>query len=103
MNINKWLCKYFDYEDKGYVTIGDVIKIIFVLFSVLFLIVAILYSIGSLFASIINPNYEGNIITAFVYVVYLVVVVIMALVGLTIIYYISEIKIAKCPLKEKKE
>ena len=103
MNINKWLCKYFDDEDKGYVTIWDVIRVIIVLFSMLFLIVVILYSIGGLFASIINPNYDGNIITAFVYVVYIAVIVIMALVCLTIIYYISEIKIAKCPLKEKKE
>ena len=105
MNINNWLCKHFDDEKKGYVTISDVMPCIVLLF----LLVLSIYSIGRFFfAGGYNqpPKEElsfellGGIITTFAIAI-LFIALLFCIVE--VIRYISNIRIAKCPLKEKEE
>ena len=107
MSLNNWLCKYFDDENKGYVTIGDVISVIIQiglgLLLLVSLVIVMIYYIGGFFASIVVPNYSGDAFMAFIYFGYFILVVMILFIFIYFIYLISEIKIAKCPLKEKKE
>lgn len=99
MSINKWLCKHFDDENKGYVTVGDLLnKIIYFVFcafvAILFIGLFILSNIW-LFTKIINPN--ADISNAYVIAVVLDTLIILGV----YFHMINDLKIAKCPLKEK--
>lgn len=110
MNLNSWLCKTLDKDKKGYVTIGDIsvyildfvitistISMVFFLVSILLLAYpqglitidypASLYDI--VYVSLVSWILPLKIVAASVIIVFF-------------IYIITQIKIAKCPLKEIK-
>lgn len=105
MNLNNWLCKHFDKEKKGYVTISDFInqsiKYILRLIVVLF-ISALLYA-GAIFIINIKDRFspdtkEADVLGIWGFILWVVII------DITIMYLwetkISNIRIAKCPLKE---
>ena len=117
MSLTKYLCKWFDKGNKGYVTIGDIDdKIItFIINSIItlaivmmiaFIILAIFIMVGDvfyLFGGYIKAT--DDIFTIKNFIIGLIIVVISC----SIIYIlnkiwekIKEFKVVKCPLKEKK-
>ena len=117
MNLNKTLCKYFDYSDKGYVTIGNVwdriSKYLIILITGLIIGIASIYTIiqGILFTLHIikycdippityRPIDDINCLVGFFGMMMLIIIFVVILIAL-ITTYISKIKIAKCELKDK--
>ena len=105
MNLNKLLCKTFDEEKKGYVTVADITSRIIeygILSFIIILVIIVLYS-GIVFTINIEQrlsydNQDIDIIGFFGFIVLIIITV-------TVSWYlwdtkISRIKIAKCPLKE---
>jgi len=103
MSLNNWLCKYFDIEKKGYVTVYDFCAIIYIALFFIGLAFGLLYGLGGIFAMAIEPEYQGDVITAFKYVLYILCITISVCIVFYIILRIGDIKIAKCPMKEKEE
>ena len=103
MNLNNWLCKHFDENKKGYVNVGDVLYklLVIIFFGIAGTIILTFLYAGMIFIININerlspnsdidlPGFFGFIVWAFVFIILLVYVC----------SKISQIKIAKCPLKE---
>jgi hypothetical protein len=92
MSLNKFLCKYFDTQDRGYVTVGDIIKSIAVF--LLIIITAYLDIQGIYF---IKDNLYGdnklNMIGAFGFCILAFSIFILSVL---IWYRISDIKITEC-------
>ncbi len=108
MSLNRFLCKHFDYENRGYVTIGSIIiKCVDVVFSEEILTLICLtfllpFLIGGLILTVIfNPNGVADIELIHILYCWLVGIMVYALVYL--VYKILTLKIAKCPLKEQKK
>lgn len=105
MNLNKWLCKTFDTDKKGYVTVSDVAQrlLAYTFYSGIILIISTLLYYGAVFVINIkerfNPDSKEIDIPGFLgFIIWIVFILI------TSAYVwdtkISKIKIAKCPLRE---
>ena len=107
--MNKWLCKHFDSEKKGFVTISDV-AIPITKYGIYTIIGA--YILNSMYYIAIHPEVMGdeptftNFIAVFGgmlgWVVGTIVVVVGGTIcGISLIEYIGKIKIAKCKIHER--
>lgn len=101
MTINYWLCKTFDKEKKGYVTINDIGPTL-ILCGIVIFIIAILFSgliflISGKFNGDYTPDSMFDKIGIFGVILWGFILLIVC--GL-IIEYILGIKIARCELKE---
>lgn len=101
MKLNNWLCKHFDIEKKGYVTIWDVAAYVLQILLIGFLGSIIIVAVGLMLSAMQktglpeNAGLKDSIIIALKgYIIPTIVVV-----SIHIIYKISQIKIAKCRLK----
>ena len=109
MNLNKLLCRYFDPEDRGYVTVGDVVSTIgFALLCLafgagvpasigyLYFRGAILYSQGA------SPIVDGvSVLDAFAFAVFEVLTVVGSiLVVYTVACKLASIRVATCERKD---
>ncbi len=116
MNIRKYLCKEFDINNKGYVTINDVYNkitqtiadnfmIVMLIGIVIIVCIFILNMIGYLYYAIFNPiksNTSTIIISAdkiFIGFIILGTIIIIILTIIIIWKKIKNIKIIVCPLK----
>lgn len=108
MELNKFLCKHFDLENKGHVTLGDFVGFSIIYLIVIGFIIGISYSVykffalGSFWASqqVQEETYSFYIVGALVVVVLLIV---LGLLILAVLYgllnYLSNLKIAQCNRK----
>ncbi len=107
-NLNRWLCMHFDETDKGYVTVGDILAVVFsddmqILYLIIGLITILSHLIGTviLFSSHdVLPTNTPNIFYSIIcgYAVFLVL-------GIIVIIFnkIIRLKIARCELKQNGE
>lgn len=96
MSLNNFLCKHFEKDEEGNVTLGKIIfriEIIMTIFTSLF-VMLLRITPGMKYTFI---NTISLYITSFLYTTLIVI-------GITIIFYIisyiSNIKVAKCPLNK---
>ena len=107
MNINKTLCKYFDVDGKGYVTVGNITEYILKFSAIVIITLGFLYCIyrGTLdIIAMVYGTHDPNILSGLNYVAggmgVLFILLISLAVLLVLIVSISEMKIAKCELKK---
>lgn len=118
MNITKYVCKTFDREDKGYVTISDVCDKIMqiiadnlmlkVFIGIVIVFCVLLFNmIGELYYTVFDPikSNPGAIIISmdkiFIGFIILGIILIIILTIYKIWEKIGEVKIVVCPLKNK--
>ena len=106
--MNKWLCKHFDSEKKGFVTISDVVSPLLTYSTYIAVVAYVLHSMYRVAISpeILETGSWSIAVPATVgiigWIICLCVVVIgITIIGLSVIKYISEIKIAKCKIHER--
>ena len=106
--MNKLLCKYFDPDKKGYVTIGDVtIKIMQYLICII-ITTFILYSmyISAAYPILYDANttiveFLSDIVGSIAWIIIIIIIGLFIVVNaLELTLYISEIKIAKCKIQD---
>ena len=113
MSVTKYLCKWFDREDKGYVTVEDIVDKIceFIVKSIIIIFIvmissAILSIVGNVYYMIFDSMQATyNFFTIKNSITGLIVVLILyGIIYITIEIWekIKEFKVIKCPLKEKK-
>ena len=106
MGLNKWLCRNFDKKNKGYVTIEDIFFGLLKPSIIVAIVIGIVYAVYKgvlllLSGDIANATPDTYI--DFVSILGLAFLIFIALVlGVVVCIYISEIKVAQCPLKEKR-
>lgn len=109
MKITKYLCKKFDRESKGYVTVEDIFDVtittifdniiwIFIVAFIIIFLSSIFNLIGSLFFRVDEYSIK-NIVAGFIIVLFLVVLIIVTD---FICKKIGKIKVVKCSMKEAK-
>jgi len=108
--INKILCKWFDLGNKGYVTIGDFIKGIIFTIIIILMITLVIYSIIEFFTGILSaieevpPTLSFFMLGGTIVILFAAFVLIFIISGIIeLIKYISDIKIAKCELKNNEQ
>lgn len=107
MNINKTLCKYFDIDNKGYVTVGNIMEHILKLGVAVVLVFGLLYCIYRGILDIIamvdgtfDPITSSGIHFLAGGMGFLFIGLVSIFVIVVLVVSISEIKIAKCELKK---
>ena len=99
MKINYWLCKVFDVEDKGYVTVGDIFNSMIPFGVCCFFAVAVLYGNFLIIKNFNNLNeylYYCSIIDYTIFVLTLCSDVVFILTfGYDVLKYVSKLKVAK--------
>jgi uncharacterized BrkB/YihY/UPF0761 family membrane protein len=113
MVITKILCKYFDDEDKGYVTIEDIVKKVFSFNTFLLLLIAILFTIlVAMLLYIIGDFYYNGFSTSsdvlnlhYFMAGFSIVFSITAIIIImyTVYQRVKTYKVVVCPLKENKD
>ncbi len=108
--VNKFLCKWFDIDDKGYVTVGDFIKGIMCIIITILLIIVVIYSVIEFFTNLssaleeVPPTLSFFMLGGTIVVLFVAFVTIFLISGIIeLIKYISNIRISECELKNKKE
>ena len=105
MTLNKLLCKYFDKNKTGIVTVGDVGRICFdsilTLFGILIIgycVIQGIYLISDLLdGSLTEPIDELTALNCFLGTIgLLIIIVIVSIIIYKIFKYVSHIEIAKC-------
>lgn len=103
--LNKMLCKYFDDGNKGYVTIGDVGTILFLISILIGVSVVIIYTIIKGIILILTHNlsqiYESDDLIGCFGIAFIIIII--AILSFVFVTTISKIKVAKCELKKKKD
>lgn len=111
MNLNNWLCKKFDEEKKGYVTIRDILIVAFIVpilknFEILsgctmaFVLVGMF---SALIQGFVTNDYPSNPSEMLYVILKGWIIPAIIIMSLYVLYLLSSIKIAKCPLKEDKQ
>jgi len=105
MNLINWLCKHFDTDNKGYVTIGNIlVKMIdfaILIFGGLLLLGTIELAIVFFGLLIIAPNLHSLTDVTMIELKKSILVGHSIIFGCILIYYSTKIKVAKCHLKQK--
>jgi magnesium-transporting ATPase (P-type) len=107
MSLNKFLCKYFDSTNKGYVTIGNFLTETFSIGLTSLIIIGSLYSVYVFFAEgsfWVDPNFVNRPLLYIVgFVITFVSLFVMIIAALCILYEVTidmlNFKIAKCEKK----
>ena len=110
MSLNSWLCKTVDKEGKGFVTILDIIAysiwgIIVIGVAISFLII-VFASLSTMFSEIQQiPKTETYTLFAWLLKVWTIpfVTIMVSIILAFILFKISLIKVAKCPLKKEEQ
>ena len=107
MNINKTLCKCFDRDKKGYVTVGDIMYCIFIFSAAMVLVLGLLYCIyrGILdIIAMVDGTFDPSTSIGLHFFAGAMGVVCIGSISLFVIVVlvvsILKIKIAKCELKK---
>ena len=107
MKINKTLCKCFDIDKKGYVTVGDIMYRIFIFSAAVVLSLGLLYCIyrGTLdIIAVVDGTFDPSTLPGIHFLAgamgFMCIGLISIFVIVVLVVSISEIKIAKCELKK---
>jgi len=111
MNITKYLCKKFDKEKKGYVTLNDMYINTFtteniceyILYTLVFITISLIsILIGAVTNHIFNMEIQKEKIFTLMYIGYIVISIIFVsyMIFLDICKYVKNIKVVSCKKKE---
>lgn len=98
MSLNSYICKHFDKDENGNVTVGSIfIKEEVSFFTTITLIIS--------FANIITTEDFDITVTNILYTIlntllYIIIIVIFMKILYNVLIYVSNITIAKCPLEK---
>ena len=101
MNITKYLCKKFDKENKGYVTIGDVILAIIDVILILTVFFIMSFFIGIAYNRIFLVEDPSIIYTCLIGSAIILIICIVVLIADKFWMNVLKIKIVKCPIKKE--
>lgn len=112
MNITKILCRLFDEQEKGYVTIGDILKTIPTLTLCIIVLMVYLYGLYEWlfvgFTAYSDPNtllevFTGFAIVASAVVTCIAVIVTLLIICIAIYEMIEDIKVVSCEKDSEKD
>ena len=101
MDTNKWLCKTFDTENKGYVNIGDIVSLISANILYIGIISAMLFTLYAGIMFILNgtslKSTELPTVFGLIGLVGVILIIVILIIGVSsFAKFISLIQVAKC-------